>query len=212
MAVGVIIPDRGDRPQFLKHLFFMLDRQTVKPDFIELVNYKATSKAPDLTPRIRFGFDSLKKKGCDVVLIMENDDFYSEDYIETMLFLWELNGKPEIFGTNSTIYYHIGKREFRKLEHEGRASLMNTLISTKADIQYPNDSEVYLDMFIWKQLKGVAVDPCRVISIGIKHGFGLCGGNGHNGMQFKNKDKDLSFLSSKVDPISLEFYKSFFND
>ena len=76
MVVGVIIPDRGDRPQFLKHLFFMLDRQTVKPDFIELVNYKAISKAPDLTPRIRFGFDSLKKKGCDVVLIMENDDFY----------------------------------------------------------------------------------------------------------------------------------------
>lgn len=211
MVVGVIIPDRNDRPKFLNHLFWMLERQTTKPDFVELVNYEPISAVPDLVPRIRQGFNSLKAKGCDVVLIMENDDYYSEDYIETMLTFWILNGKPDLFGTNSTIYYHVGRREFRTLRHEGRASLMNTLINTKSEMVYPEDSEVYLDMFIWKRMKGISFDPRRVISVGIKHGVGLCGGNGHNGMKFTDRDYSLDFLSSVVDKESAKFYKQFYN-
>lgn len=211
IKIGVIIPDRNDRPEFLNHCLEMINGQTLQPDFIELVNYEHISTIPDLTPRIRKGFDSLKNK-CDVVLIMENDDYYAPDYIETMIKLWIENGKPEIFGTHYTIYYHIGKREFRILEHDGRASLMNTLIRTDAKISYPEDHEVYLDIHLWKHLKGISVDPCKVISIGIKHGVGLCGGNGHNGMKFNIIDYRLNFLSAHVQEKQLSFYETFYND
>lgn len=206
MVCGVIIPDRGDRSEFLSHLFSMLEGQTRKPDFIELVNYAPISKAFDLTARVKAGFEALKTKGCDVVLIMENDDFYSSDYIETMLFLWELYGEPDLFGTNSTIYYHLKKKEFRVLKHEGRASLMNSMIKTSAELTWPNDEEVYLDLYLWKQMKGISVSINRVICLGIKHGIGLCGGNGHDSMRYDQNDQSSLYLKSNVDEKSFEFY------
>jgi hypothetical protein len=210
MVLGVLIPDRGDRPEFLSNLFGMLSRQTIKPDHIDLVNFKPKGKGTDLTERVRIGFESLKSKGCDVVFIMENDDFYAPEYIETMLFLWELNDEPDIFGTDRTIYYHIEKREYKILGHSGRSSLMNTLLSTKANIKWPKDSEVFLDINLWRQLKGKAVRIDKTISIGIKHGVGLCGGAGHDRMEFDFKDPFLSYLRSKVDSDSFDFYRSLF--
>jgi len=208
MVVGVIIPDRRDRKSLLNHCLFMIGGQTRQPDFIELVNFNPTNEKTDLTKRIRLGFESLKLKGCDCVLIMENDDFYSSNYIAMMLFSWQQIGKPLIFGTDHTYYYHIFKKEYSLLKHSGRASLMNTLISCKAFINWPNDNEVFLDTFLWKQLKGKTFSPTKPISIGIKHGIGLCGGSGHDKMRFQFKDKDFDFLQQHTDIESFNFYKS----
>ena len=135
LKVGVIIPDRGDRPDFLKHCLSMMDKQTRKPDFIEVVNYEPKGHGYDLTQRVRHGFEKLQNK-CDCVLIIENDDWYSPNYIYIMVNAWEDAGMPAIFGTAYTYYYHIGKKEYRKLLHPNRASLMNTLISTYTDIEW----------------------------------------------------------------------------
>lgn len=204
VKVGVLIPDRNDRPQFLQHLFKMLDGQTMQGFQIELVNFKSTSNAPDLTKRVRLGFQKLKTDGCDCVLIMENDDYYAPNYIETMINKWLEVGKPELLGTDYTYCYHIFKGKYRLLKHPNRSSLMNTLINCKINPEWCEDIEVYLDLHLWKKHKGVAFSPLQPIAIGIKHGIGKCGGNGHFTMQMNNDESEiLHFISQD----SLKFYK-----
>jgi hypothetical protein len=208
MKIGVLVPDRNDRPLFLRQCLRMIGGQTLKPDFVFVVNYEPSSEEFDLTQRVRRGFETLKNNGADVVLIMENDDFYSVNYIETMVQEFKKSGEPFIFGTDFTIYYHIKKREFRKLSHPGRASLMNTLLRVDAPIIWPSDSEIYLDLFLWSQIKGKTFSPKEIISLGIKHGFGLCGGSGHVLMRFDNQDFNFKFLKSVVDEERFKFYSS----
>ena len=206
MKVGVIIPDRGDRPELLSHCLKMIESQTMKAYKVFLVDFKPKSKTPDLTKRIRKGFELAKDSGCDCVLIMENDDYYSKDYIETMVNAWIKEGRPELLGVGYTYYYHIFKRQYNKLIHPSRASLMNTLISCDTIIKYPSDDYIYLDLILWHQLRGATFIPKEPISIGIKHGIGLCGGNGHNAMIYKNNDFELDFLNNHVDEESFYFY------
>jgi len=206
--IGVIVPDRGDRPKFLENCKRMIEAQSVAPDQIVLVNDNPTSKLPDLTKRIREGFEYAKDIGCEVILIMENDDFYHVDYLKEMLKAWRSNGEPDIFGTSSTVYYHILKRQFKKLAHPRRASLMNTLLKCEAQINWPNDKEVFLDLNLWKQLEGKTFEPGFMISLGIKHGQGLCGGRGHSSMIYNNEDPHWDYLKKNVDPESFKFYSS----
>lgn len=207
MKVGVIIPDRGDRPELLNHCLHMMRNQTRKPDIIEVVNFKSKSNDFDLTERVRKGFNKLKKE-CDCVLIIENDDWYSCDYINIMINAWEDMARPDLLGTSYTYYYHVFKQEYRKIEHPRRASLMNTLINCNAHIEWCEDNDVFLDLHLWKSLAGITITPTIPISMGIKHGIGLCGGSGHNAMRYENKDFDYKFLSDIVDEKSLILYKN----
>ena len=196
MKIGVIIPDRNDRPEFLKQCFKMLANQTLLPNIIEVVNFKPISNDVDITMRYRIGFEMLKDK-VDVIFCIENDDWYSPKYIETMVTAWVENGKPELFGLNNTIYYNINNNKYVHLKHNGRASMMSTMISTKAIIEWGGDNYACTDMVLWKKLKGVAVD-LGIINMGIKHGTGLCGGGGHvnDWGHYNQVDSDLSFLKS----------------
>jgi len=207
MKVGVIIPDRNDRYKLLKHCLKMLSKQTMKPTFIEVVDFVNPTDNFDLTLRVRLGFNKLKNN-CDCVLIIENDDYYSENYIETMVNKWVELGKPELLGTDYTYYYHIFKKQYRKLIHKGRASLMNTLINTNLNVNWCDNNDIFLDLHLWKKHKGLTFTPEVPISVGIKHGIGLCGGSGHNRMLLTENDEDLQVLKSLVDNESFNFYKS----
>ena len=207
MKVGVIIPDRNDRPKFLEHCLKMLSKQTMQPTFIEDVNFVNPTNNFDLTQRVRIGFDRLKNI-CDCVLIIENDDYYSENYIETMVNKWIELGKPELLGTDYTYYYHIFKKQYRKLIHKGRASLMNTLINTKLNVNWCDNNDIFLDLHLWNKHKGLTFTPEVPIAVGIKHGIGLCGGSGHNRMVLTENDESLEVLKSLVDKESFNFYKS----
>jgi hypothetical protein len=88
---------------------------------------------------------------------------------------------------------------------------MNTLINTKLDVNWCDNNEVYLDLHIWKKHNGMTFTPEVPIAVGIKHGIGLCGGNGHNGMQFQENDNRMEFLEMLVDKESFNFYKSLIN-
>ena len=205
--IGVLVPDRGDRPQFLENCKRMIKAQTLEPALDIVVNFEPESNKTDLTRRVREGFELLKEAGCECVLIMENDDFYSPEYIETIYKEWIKAGRPEIFGTNATIYYHIAWKQYRVLKHPRRASLMNTLISCRAGISWPDDSEVFLDLNLWNQLKGKTFSAPQGLSLGIKHGEGLCGGRGHSfAPMFQEDDPDSSYLKSLTDPESFDFY------
>lgn len=204
--IGVIVPDRGDRPKFLLNCKRLILNQTRQPDKLLVVGHAPLTKQPDLTGRVRMGFDKLKEQGCECVLIMENDDFYQPDYIETMVREWNNHNRPEIFGTNETLYYHIVKREYKLLSHPKRASLMNTLISCDAPVKWCADSELFLDIHLWKTLEGKTFKANFPLAIGIKHGQGLCGGKAHKSMRFDNKDNNYDYLRSLIDQESFSFY------
>lgn len=207
MKIGVIIPDRRDRHKFLEHCKFMLSKQTMQPTFIDVINFDNPTNNFDLTLRVRLGFNRLKNN-CDCVLIIENDDYYSDNYIETMVNKWVELGKPDLLGTDYTYYYHIFKKQYRKLVHKGRASLMNTLINSRLNVNWCDDDYIFLDLHLWKKHKGLTFTPEVPISVGIKHGIGLCGGSGHNRMILTENDNRMEFLELLVDKESFNFYRS----
>jgi len=84
MKIGILIPDKNDRPKFLQHSLFLLSQQTIQPDFVEVVNFES-GLVYDLNLRYRVGIESLKNKGADVIFFWENDDYYSPIYLEVML-------------------------------------------------------------------------------------------------------------------------------
>ena len=231
MKIGVIIPDRNDRPRLLENCMRMIKAQTVQPDIIELVNdspldinpdgYVVPEKKgiPDITWRYRTGYDRLRNKGLDVIFLMENDDYYAPNYIETMLANWNDAGRPQLFGTDYTIYYHIKLFHYFFFRHQIRSSAMSTMI--KPDLNFPwcPDYEVYTDMHLWTKtdLTKKVFHPEKIICSGIKHGEGFCGGRMHkdrlerytrNGINDTKKE----FMQMFMDPISFEFYSNYFSN
>ena len=82
VRVGVLIPDRGDRPKFLAQCLAMMNRQTLRPVHIELVNDTAMSNAVDITWRYRLGYERIGAS-VDVIAFIENDDWYHPQYLAT---------------------------------------------------------------------------------------------------------------------------------
>lgn len=232
MRIAVLIPTRNDRPLFEANCLRMIQEQTIKPDIIELVNDEPLnfnsdgSEKPDInnkcdiTWRYRTGYDRLRKKNLDAILFMENDDWYRNTYIETMLKGWNEAGRPELFGTNYTIYYHMKLKSYFTMNHSTRSSAMSTLIKPDLNFNWCKDSEPYTDTHLWTMtnLKGATFNPGKHITIGMKHGVGMCGGNSHiNRLErythhrHSTQDKDQSFLKRNMDEKSFKFYSEYFN-
>lgn len=216
---AIIIPDRGDRPELLKHCMWQIKRQTIQPDHIELVDYKPLSDKKDITQRYRIGYENLKGKGFDVIFFIENDDYYAPDYFEIMLGEWVKAGKPELFGTWYTYYYHIKLFAYLKMTHSERSPAMSTMILPDINIKWCVDEEPYTDQHLWmvSGLKGKIFKPEKHICLGIKHGVGLTGGDCHLNRLDRYKinkgalDSNKEFLKSVVDSESFEFYTNYFN-
>ncbi len=222
MRIGVVIPDRGDRPEFLRNCLRMINNQTLKPTDIMLVNDPPPSpEHVDITWRYRTGYGRLCNKNfdrmagadlnVDLIAFMENDDWYAPNYLESHAEAWVRFGKPLIFGTNYTIYYHLKLRRYYTMYHELRSSAMNTFLRPNMELDWGNDANPYTDIHLWEQLRGTVWKP-EVISMGMKHGVGMCGGFAHVDHLDRYAFADGGFLErtiKPVDPESFEFYQSF---
>lgn len=208
VSIGIIIPTRRDRPGFFENCIRMIESQTIKYDFMSVQDYLPWSENKDITQRYRIGYDDLNDKDVDVIALMEDDDYYSPDYLETMVREWDAYGRPDIFGTNYTIYYHLKLKKYFTMHHPERASAMNTLIKPNLKIKWPPDDEPYTDMALWSQLKGQTFRPSKCISVGIKHNIGLTGGRNHNDRLHRYKFEDGGFLQNTLDPESFDFYSN----
>lgn len=211
MKIGLIIPHKNDRPAFLRNCFRMIDAQTIQPEIVELVNDESPYNGCDITWRYRIGYERLRNKGLDVIFLIEDDDWYSPDYLEHLIGAWRQNGNPDIFGTRYTIYYHILYKCHFTMHHADRASAMNTLIKPDLHFNWCNDTDRYTDMHLWSTLKGITFNPERIISVGIKHGVGLTGGDTHTNKLHRYKEKTLN-LSEVMDKESFEFYSNYFDN
>lgn len=201
LRIGILVPDRGDRPDFMKKCWEMIERQTVYGELairVHIADYAPESSDIDITQRYKRGCNVLfKEDNCNVVIFMENDDWYAPNYIETILKEWAKAGRTEIFGIGQTVYYHIFTNQWVLLRHRRRASMMSSMVTSKIlNIRWPRDNNPYLDVELWDQLRGKTFIPPKHICIGIKHGIGIVGGGAHNGdnQHYKNVDADGAWL------------------
>lgn len=212
IKIGVLIPDRGDRPNFLQQCKKYLAYQVMQPHEVYFVDYEPKSEDIDVTQRYKVGCEHLFRiKKCDVVLFWENDDFYSPQYIVQMVLEWKRAGRPAIFGIGHTIYYHIFQQMWVNIPHRTMASAMSTLV-TPAILQmsWPKDNNPYLDVDMWQKIPGKTFIPRAPICIGIKHGIGLVGGGAHNGdnAHYKTKDEGGVWLRAIIGEANYSFYES----
>lgn len=213
IRLGVIMPHRRDRPDFLCQFHKYLSRQTFQPEIVEIVDYPPKGEDKDITERYRYGYDKLRGKGLDVIAMLEIDDFYSPRYLEVMINGWLEHGKPDIFGLNYTIYYHLKLKKSFTFEHKFRSSMMSTLIKPDLAFGWPPDNYPYTDAYLWMNIKNrVTFRPKEIICIGIKHGMGLTGGGWHsldNPKEVK-KYKENFDLKKFVGEEDFEFYEGLF--
>lgn len=212
MRTGVLVCDPGDRPEFKDQYTYYIRYQTFKPQVVYLADVPPVA-LPDLNGRMRYGLDQLKDK-CDIIVIMENDDWYSRRYLDQVVKGWLRAGEPEIFGYSVSRYYHLRTRMFARISHPGRSSLFTTAIKASAvnKIKWPATEEPFLDVRLWQQLKGVAVEPATVEAIGMKHGLGHIISSGHEAQFHRYKaggesDESLKWLAAHVGD-EFAFYKS----
>lgn len=218
MKIGILIPDRGDRPKFMDHCMKMMASQDIFGE-IDLYFYVVgPDKLPpsnncDITARYRIGYDYLSKRQVDLIFFVESDDWYSTDYIKETLIAWEKDERPDIFGTRETIYYHIKLKAWYLTQHEQRSCAMNTVIKPNLRLTWPIDHEPFTDIWLWglPHLSKKLYSPQIIHSIGIKHGVGMTGGKSHIDRlhRYINKDENMEWLKSHIDESSFNFYKQY---
>ena len=209
MKVALVIPTRGDRPQFLKQCHHLISRQTLQPNEIIFVDYAPKSSFKDITQRYRKGVEKATKRGCECVIFWEDDDWYHPTYNEWLLDSWVKCKKPSHFGVGETYYYNITANARLYMPHPNRTSMFCTMLKLPYGGSWPADHYPYLDMHFHKSGKVKTVDfpSNKVLAIGIKHGVGMTGGGGHH-YRFKWDsvgDKARSWFVKHMDE-ELTFY------
>lgn len=200
-----ITPTRGDRGQLFWFCLRQLDRMSEgRMNFV--IDYKPRAESPDLVPRIQAGIELAKANGIEYVFIVEDDDWYPEDYLRTKTLDFDF------FGYSSSTYYHLGNKTYQTMLHKNRSSLFCTgfRIAALDGFKWPARTTVFLDLELWdyaatkrKRVRLESHNPC----LGMKHGIGLTGGKAHH-WKMKNIDSRGEFLKQYVDTEALAFYNS----
>lgn len=209
----LITPDRNDRPRFLEHCLWQMDRQTLRAGAHLIIADQAVEGVVDIVPRIRKGINEARKMGFEYCLIIENDDYYPDDYIERMSRYFDRGAG--LIGIDHTTIYSLQQKSYRSSEHPGRASLFCTgfKISDLDNYTWPEDTLLYFDMHLWRHTCNKQFAFMQKPPIGIKHGVGYCPGNFHNGisngkpMKRFTDDSNMEWLKSHVRRESFEFYQ-----
>lgn len=205
MKFAAIIPTRGrERTVFTA-------RQLVRAndmgyDKIYLIDYPPVDDRMDLYQRLAVGVSKAKADGMDFCSVVEDDDWYHIGYLSKIKEI----ARPtiDIIGFSDTTYYHLKTKGVIRMDHPGRSSLFCTSFKTTAFDKLPVDPHGYLDMAWWKaataSLSWRLVESSR-LALGIKHGIGKTGGNGHRPAMYRVHDQN--FLRNFVDKESFEFYE-----
>lgn len=205
--IGIVTPTCSiERKPFLDFLKKRVKEQTLKPYKHYVIDYTNEKNKPDLAIRYKRGIQRAFADGCEFVVLMEDDDFYPKDYIEKMYQQWEKHKRPDIIGLSTTIYYHLANKGYKIIKTTQSGSAHNTAIGRGARYEVGNNQEIFYDLELWKNNRGVLVDiPNKVISI--KHGIGLSGGSGHRKTSYSLFDVGMKKLAEWTDSEAMELYK-----
>jgi len=168
------------------------------------------------TQRPGLAFALTKVKG-DNVFIIEDDDFYFENYIEVYN---DFLKHAFLVGEGNALYYDVKSRLYKRMENYKGASLCQTAFrkTSIATIEKAvHSGELYIDSYLWARkasIKSILFTGLD-LSVGIKGMPGRAGiGVGHK-MSLEDpkvkSDKDLlqlpQFLESKQDA---ERYRNYY--
>ena len=161
----------------------------------------------DIIPRVLQGIEMAKRDGFEWCFIVEDDDSYPENYFSRYLPYFD---HYDFIGDEHSYYYNINTLRWTLFTHKHRSSLFTTAfrISALNNFEWPPENSPFLDIKIWeyaRHKRRVFVDSGAV---GIKHGTGLCGGNGHK-FKLENADPEMKFLKGKLSDYHIEFYQQF---
>lgn len=214
MRLGIIIPDRGDRPRFTENCIRQIKRMDVPNHVtlgVDLINHPPASAGFDLRDRIKLGVERAAKVEKEWVIIIENDDYYPADYIQLVIRMMESG--YDFIGDDQTIYYHLKNKVYKTQHHKGRASLFTTAfrVSAMANFPWQKANKLFVDIDIWEYAKKYSRGFFDSGAVGIKHGIGLCGSVGHR-MTNGTNDHESTFLRSRVDQESFDFYQNLFKN
>lgn len=205
MRIICVTPDKGDRPELLDKCRKLMSDQSRRPD-----EHITITSDDGITGNVRKGIQQAIDMGADIIPIIENDDFYPQNYIELIESKWEEDAM--LLGFSATTYYHIKFRMYRNMMHPSRASLMQTVFSPNIDLSlFPDDKEKFLDLHIWKQDVKKILLPYSP-ALGIKHGIGASGGAAHRSSFWMTdnpqniSDPEMRYLKSKTgsDPFYVD--------
>ena len=211
--ICLITADRNDRPKFLEHCIWQMKRQTYKAGEHFILNDIAVEGVVDIVPRIRKGIELAKNGGFEYCIIIENDDYYPDDYVEKVSIALE---NAQMVGIQTTTLYLLQQNFPRVSQHPGRSSLFCTAfkISALENFSWPDTTLLYFDRELWKHNCNKGYLNLQNPPIGIKHGVGFCPGNFHNGIQNGKPlriplNNSREWLKQRVRKESFEFYKQF---
>jgi hypothetical protein len=205
MKFAAIIPTRGtERTVFTARQ--MGRAYDMGYDKIYLIDYPPVDDKMDLYQRIAVGISKAIADGIDFCSIIEDDDWYGIGYLSKIKEI----ARPtiDIIGFSDTTYYHLKTKGVLRMDHPGRSSMFCTTIKTSTFALLPVDPPGYLDMAWWKAAANLSwrlVESNR-LALGIKHGIGKTGGNGHRAGMYRTHDPN--FLRRFVDEESFIFYEA----
>ena len=114
----------------------------MKPEQNYHIDYKPVNGEMDLTQRVMSGIDRSERDGIDKCFIIENDDYYPDDYFGKMQF------DCDMVGIEKTVCYNVRYRRIKFMVHFGRSSLFCTgfRISKIKNFMFPLTS---FDVRLW---------------------------------------------------------------
>lgn len=142
------------------------------------------------------------------VAIMEDDDWYREDYLSTVFDLLS-ESNYELVGYGNTVYYNVPQRRYFVHDNRQHASWQQTAFNAvliPAVIQQCRScfarNDPYVDLRLWRTLqccKKLLLDvPYTSVGMkGLPGRQGTCSGHRSTGA-FKQDDEKLSFLQSLI--------------
>lgn len=217
MKFALIIPTRGDRPQFIKQCKFLISRQTLQPNEVIWMDYPPEDNRKDITQRYRRGVEQATKKGYNFVVFWEDDDWYHPKYLEWLVGEWQKKGMPNAFGVGETYYYHHSLGGLLHYHHPERSSAFCMIMKLPVRMKWPHDYQPFLDMHIYKTIgtQTIMFPKNQIYAIGIKHGIGLSGGGGHRAIHgykilpkenrewfYRNVGEDIKFYDTLKNQMS----------
>ena len=223
--VAVVVPTRGDRSHFMDQCRRMIHRQTHQPAAVYIVDRAPTKATKDQRERVIEGVARAKEAGLHRVLIMEDDDYYRKDYIETMRYLWPPN--VDLVGSDFYSLYHLptGKRATYSGDQLSKSTGVrgSPLHATGFTIECWDRflASGYLgtrnnlddDLWAWANDTNVVRKLFEIpnLVISMKHNVGMCAGGRHaettwEARTYIQDDEKRSWLSEHTDPEFHDFY------
>jgi hypothetical protein len=227
--IAVITPTRGDRKTFLDKCKSYVANQTIQPHEFIVVDYVA--KPIDLSPkkdqanRIIEGVNIAKKAGCSRVIIMEDDDYYANTYIENIFKNWS---DEFIIGGDSYHCYHILLKKYLKWGKDVQLYVNGKKLPKGSPLSQTSFTIKFFDNFLNGNMLGrnsnLDVDlwsysnmfnlPRKLISandlfLSVKHNISLCAGGLHSAAGWSDavEDPEFKYLERIVGVENISFYK-----